>query len=472
MHVSTTHKRGIAAVMAMFFLVLGVMFSAMMFSEITTAVSLTRNTNAGARAMMSAESGLAYMKLKLHDVCANNRIAGNTTPDILYNLGLAMRDSSVGSSTIFPANSVVAPTDPANPVVKVNAIPVPEGQFTSALTLIPDPNDTSKFLGVRLSVTGTNGEASRTLGIDLTAIGGRTPSWTEFPMISRDAMSLPTSSTSGVFAWDADNNIASSDTGVADAFSYGTQQTGYALLFDGMEAPDDLAFPDTYLSDQLHAKLVSMKGDGLSKYASGSKLNNVYIPPNTNPDLSKGTTTLSGIIYVEWPNSITLGSNVVLNGVIVYQKRPKGWTTNGAWPVIDVHRTINLSRDSAAAEKNVTDAFKKSGLDPDAAAEYSDIMKPWAIQAPDADWNPSEGSTTGKVDFWGSIHIRNLLKGAGGGAGSADNYCFHGTIVCEGGVDLRGNRKFSVDPRPNPDLDGAVAASAKLTAQDASYWEN
>ena len=470
MTVSQLRSRGMAVIMAMFFLVLGATLAALMFSKISTAIAVSKNNAQGARAMMNAESGLGYMQLKLKDLCDKTKVIGDKEPAILYNLGLAMAEDS-GEGKLFPANSIVAPLE-AKPVV-TNAIAAPEGQFTSTLSLIPDLANVGHFL-LKLSVTGTNGGASRTLGMDMTVTPSGPPDWMKYPMISKGVMGVPDKGFKGkaaVYKWDRTNKEASSDTGEIKTFVSGGQ-TAYALKFDDNVLPTNLKLPDKYLKDELYDKLVDMKDHGwLQEYTSGPLLKNVYISAKKDPTVLTNA-TLTGIIYVEWPQSIKFAENVTINGIIVYQKKPERWqeTTSEPWPVIDIGKAITMSRNPDTANAIVMKALTDSGMTPEAAEKYFDMMYPWAIQAPDTDWNPAEGNTTGNFKFQGNIHIRNFLEAKGDGNAPASNYCTFGTIMCEGTVDLGGNRKFSADPQGDTAGDEG-APGALLTPQVGGYWE-
>jgi len=53
-----------------------------------------------------------------------------------------------------------------------------------------------------------------------------------------------------------------------------------------------------------------------NKYAGGSTLNNVYIPPNTNPQFTGGA-TINGVLWIQSPNVVSFKGNATINGVIV-----------------------------------------------------------------------------------------------------------------------------------------------------------
>ena len=469
MTVSQLRSRGMAVIMAMFFLVLGATLAALMFSKISTAIAVSKNNAEGARAMMNAESGLGYMQLKLNVLCANTKVVGDTEKEILNSLGQEMFKES---GKLFPAGSIVAPLDKAKPVVKV-AIARPEGPFTCELKQIDDPANVGQYLvGVRLSVTGTNGGASRTLGMDMTATPGGPPDWMKYPMISKGVMGVQDKDkfkgNAAVYKWDRAKGEASNEAGKIESFTYGTK-TAYALKFVGNDPPKDLKLPDIYLKEDLYDKLEAMiKDKDLTEYTGGAVLKNVYIPATGNPTVLTNA-TLSGIIYVEWPQSIKFAENVKLDGIIVYQKKPEGW--QGTPPVIDIGGAITITRDPDTANAIVMKALTDSGMTPEAAEKYVDMMYPWAIQAPDTDWNAAEGNTKdAKYMFQGNIHISNFLKAGGDGNASESNYCTFGTIMCEGSVVLKGNRKVSADPRGDAAGDKG-APGASLTPLVGGYWE-
>ena len=76
-------------------------------------------------------------------------------------------------------------------------------------------------------------------------------------------------------------------------------------LHKGVQTPD---FPDIDVS--------AYTAYATNKYVGGKTLDNVYIPPNTNPKFS-GNTTITGVLYVQAPNVVDFGGNVTIQGVIV-----------------------------------------------------------------------------------------------------------------------------------------------------------
>jgi hypothetical protein len=55
-------------------------------------------------------------------------------------------------------------------------------------------------------------------------------------------------------------------------------------------------------------------------YTSGAPLNNIRIPPGTNPKFT-GNKTIQGILYIESPNNVEFRGNVTLQGFIVFENK-------------------------------------------------------------------------------------------------------------------------------------------------------
>jgi hypothetical protein len=79
-----------------------------------------------------------------------------------------------------------------------------------------------------------------------------------------------------------------------------------------------------------------------TKYTSSmSTLNNVYIPPNTNPSFAGGT-TINGVLLIQAPNQVTFNGNVTITGVIVSE-------TGSTAPAFDASKNILNFAGSVAA---------------------------------------------------------------------------------------------------------------------------
>ncbi|GEM_PF-4781803 len=238
--------------------------------------------------------------------------------------------------------------------------------------------------------------------------------------------------------------------------------TATALLYPGMTAPSGpVTFPNN------DALIAAVAGMGLKPitdtstqtttstffpavYDKKGKLvtaaytvttvvaqNSCSIPPNTNPSL---TGTINGVIYVQWPNKVTLGGNLTLNGSIVMQRgTPAGAST------VTLNRDGVIQRSMDAAN---TEIMKLSFAG-------NDQMKWWTLIAPDADFILPNGTVwdTTKV-FEGSLHFNSCSRTGGGDKA--------GFSITKGGMAAEGTISFGSNGASytiNPDANGEVGGT-------------
>ncbi len=465
-------SRGYATIMAMVLLLVGSTLTAWLYSIVNNSMQVQRNDLTSARAMGAAESGLTYIQTGIRRVTTANKIDKTTDPDALTAIG----NELVG---ILPAGKVIVTPSLTDPVVTFVTQELPEqlvrATFEARMSVLRRADPITGIIGpagIRLSVTGKSGNALRTIGVDLEQTN--IVDWTDFPILAKEGINM--AGGPEILRWDPNAGAATTDDGVPAHIDPYDPSVGDVLLFDNTPVPPpDLQFPPKYLDADLYAKLnqmvatnrlpaLSVTRDKKGNPQPVASIINQYIPPNSSPTLTDNA-TLEGIIYVAWPNNMTFGARTTMHGIIIYEPPPANTPLSST---IYLGKAITVECDPAAAKAAIMAAFQAAGATSEESLNLFDKTSPWSIHAPFTDVNISEGNTTGDFQFYGSWHIHSLLKAAGNGNGNPNHYCFHGSIVCEGSVDVRGNRNFSIatESSTNPGQKGIT-----LTLQHGGYWE-
>src|SRR5688500_16654085 len=107
---ASRRRRGITSAMAMIFMVLIAMLALAFYSTITTSTSLSQNDQKTARALVAAESGVQFMRLRL----ANVKIppTASTPAQVITELHTDLKAAmeatgNLGSNTVGLSNNVI-----------------------------------------------------------------------------------------------------------------------------------------------------------------------------------------------------------------------------------------------------------------------------------------------------------------------------------------------------------------------------
>jgi len=322
-------SRGIAYVLALLVLVvLGTLAVAFAATVGLNARKSDNNQKAQA-ALLTAESGLHYMLMSLRDV----RLPGTTTQEtFIADLTDALGQQLDGTPNL--AGQIVCNLGQS---VLVPPIAVPEGTFTSYLTLVDETH-------CRLETIGAAKGTSRRVSIDFELVSKR-PTVFDYGIASNGQIiihgnaqvvgvndpaeaSVLSATTNHDDAIIIDGGITvSGDLYAAGTNSYvsisGNPQIAgssdpevYAShVHTGVDVPD---FPgvDTSPLAALATNVVDSTTDTSS---SGLVFNNIRIAAGTNPVFS-GDVTVNGVIYVEAPNIVVFEGRTELNGLVATQE--------------------------------------------------------------------------------------------------------------------------------------------------------
>ena len=432
-------RKGYAAVMAMLFLVLGTSLAAGLYALVQSSTAITSNEQAAALALGAAETGVQFMSYQLSKAAVEAKFTGTDSTQwigpLASQLGVAMNGkTNLGNQSLNTTSTSIT----------VPSISLAGG---ASFTATVDANNNT---GIRLTVTGNSkGGVSRTLQVNFSGTPATTGGPVQFPLITRGhILNYLNVSRNGA------EKVKETAGTATPVDLIGSTTKGTALIYNGMPAPTGkVPFPNT-------DALITAVGDLIlpkRTEAVGATISGTYssyrIPAGKNYTL-KGT--INGVVYVEWPNNITLVGPMTLNGTIVYER--KG--TKSGTSMVKINRSSDIERPMDAAN---TEIVKLSFTD-------KDKMKWWTLIAPDADFDIPNGSTGSSTKvFEGSLHFNSITR-----QGGPDNFeLTKGGLVAEGDINLKSNStSYAIDPGTGDGSGGGggTAASA-LTLTAASYSE-
>lgn len=455
---AAVRRSGYAAVIAMVFLVIGTSLAAGLYAMVTSSTAITANEQSAAQALGAAETGMGFMRAQLNAAAVASTLSGTDSSKWIAPLASAMGDAMNNTATLGGQGYVL----PAPVQYKLTLPPISLGDGTSFTAIMEPTSDTKK---IRVLVTGKSaGGLLRTLELDFSAPS----SPVVYPLMARSDISS------------ASNVNATGTKGLSYTPTPVTLPgggTGDVLVYPGMPAPpvspSPMDFPD-------NTALIKAVGDaGLKPISDPSTQtiqtttipavynkkgqlvtaaqtvttviaqNSCSIPPNSNPTLSG---TINGIVYVQWPNAVTIGDSLVLNGTIVFERQNGKSGTS----TLDIQRSSTIDRSMAAAFTAL-----KPFTFPNA-----DSLGWWSIIAPDVDLTMHNGTTWGTVKaFEGSLNIHSFSR-QGGGNQVALNITMGG-IVAESTLSMQSNgAEYLVDSNTN-----GFIPSTHLSLVATSYQE-
>ena len=327
-------RRGITSAMAMIFMVLIATLAIGFYSLITTSQSVAQNDQKGSRALVAAESGIQFMRLRL----AHVRIPPQTTSATLLtelrtdlaadlaikgNLGTQTVSAVVNDTISIPAEAdgiiVTDPSDRSGFSVKITKVsPTAAG-------------------GIVCTITGHSGTGKyhRTRDVRLHFIRDELESIVlEKAVAAKGTVTIVKGLIGGSGVPDTIASVMSSKTTApAVSMSGGTLGGGIGVVADGLASVTGgsvhgetnlTAIKDNYVAvieppEFPHVDTTLFAGYATNTYTgSSSVLQNVRIPANTNPKFS-GSVTIRGILYIEAPNVVEFGGNASVAGFIVFQ---------------------------------------------------------------------------------------------------------------------------------------------------------
>jgi hypothetical protein len=330
----------------MLYLVLFSCLAVGFYAAVTTAVQVSANETHGRRAMLSAESGMEFMRY----VMGNVDIPHSTPPDQMWNqlctqvklqldgtanIGGATVNMPTGEVMYIPTITLdssgstltatlihsgqqvivrVTGTDPAG-ITRTVQISYAQAQRASAIFDYGVASKSAITMGGNAKITGAAGALAR--GSVLSATTGPNPlKMTGGPSISGD-FSYTNASGSNTYGSGSIAGYTSSNSNFADH------------IHGGVTAPE---FPtiDSSVFAPFVPPVTAPAGPQVIATANpaGTSFTNIRIKAGANPKFNANT-VIRGVVYVETPNQITFNGAATIQGVIVTQNNPTGnITTN------------------------------------------------------------------------------------------------------------------------------------------------
>lgn len=450
-------RSGYAAVIAMVFLVIGTSLAAGLYAMVSSATAIAANEQRAAQAQGATETGMGFMRHQLGAAAKSATFSGIDSSNWIAPLATAMSQAMNGTATMG-GKSLAAPV---SFILTIPSISLGDG---TSFTALVEPTSDNREICLIVTGYSKDGLVSRKLEVDFSGPPGGP---VVFPLEARGG--IPSAS-------NVNPTGAKGESYPSATVPLTGGGTGAVLLYDGMTAPSPkMSFPDNT------ALIQAVAGAGLASITDPSTQttqttttpavynkkgqlvtpeqtvttviaqNSCVVPPNTNPTLSG---TINGIVYVQWPNAVTIGDSMVLNGTIVFERQNGKAGTS----TLDAPRgaIIDRSMDTAAT------ALQQ------AVPTLADQLKWWSIIAPDVDLVMHNGTTWGAVKaFEGSLNIHSFSR-QGGGNQVALNITMGG-IVAEGTISMSSNgSRYAINPDTSL-VTGSAGGSLSLVA--TSYQE-
>jgi len=324
-------RRGVSSVLAMLFLVLFSTLAVGFYSATTMSAQVSKNERALNQAEAAADGGMQFIRYHLGQIALPPNTPAPVLPVVATQLGTQLNGTS--NMTGWPSNTAHTVQDVGG------VVNLPGGSDWTRL----DPNtgtmfrativESGQFLIVTVEGTNSSGQVKKAIQLEYqqapkaaaildygvasegtistagaTIIQGLTDP-TKGSVLSAD-MSNPTPIIIDGKSVSGDLSVVnpSASVSVSGASIGGTSDPTQIPkhIHIGVPAP---TFP--YIDTSVFTQYAT------TKYTSGmTTLNNVYIPPNTNPKFSGGA-TINGVLWIQAPNVVTFRGNTTITGVIV-----------------------------------------------------------------------------------------------------------------------------------------------------------
>jgi len=318
------------------------------YAQVTTAVQVSSNETHAKKAMLSAESGMEFMRY----ILGNVDIPSSTAPDQIWptlctqvkqqldhtlNVGGATLASPSGESMTIPTILLdssgcslsatlthsgekvvvqITGTGPDSNVKRSLQITYARAERASAIFDYGVASRSAINMAGNAQITGAAGALSR--GSVLSTTSAAAPlTMTGGPSISGDFSYTNTSGT----------NTYGSGT----IAGYGTASSNFAShVHSGVTAPE---FPEVDTSAFAPYVPDASAPAGAQVIASssppGRNFTNIRIKAGANPKFAANS-VIRGVVYVETPNQITFTGSVTIQGVVVVQNNPTGTTATNS----------------------------------------------------------------------------------------------------------------------------------------------
>ncbi|MDD4889876.1 MAG: hypothetical protein PHU85_08075 [Phycisphaerae bacterium] len=336
-------RRGFSSLIATFYVALfsGLAIAFVAFSSLNSAIA--GNARAEQAALTAAESGLSIVRYRLSEISLNVKLSPT---ECFAAIGQSLSDAFNGTVNLGGRSVSASGTRVYVPPINVD-LNVPGANFDAEIVPVAQ--------GYQVTVTGAYGTVRRPIRILVVEqLGPVDNSIMKNGIVSRGSVHMNGSATlhsnvpggAAIMSLDPDASppIHVGGSGVFDGDFYMVKpdvtasqvvggsalflnpETGYyesnaaAHVHSGVAEPQ---FPrvNTAVFDQLIATLPKTTITSESDLTHVSTLHNTLIRAGTNPRFQNGM-TITGLVYIEWPNNVTFGGSVNLTGMIVCQPPP------------------------------------------------------------------------------------------------------------------------------------------------------
>ena len=303
-----------------------------------TGLSLVQSTNQASIqcSLLQSESGLAYLTYVLRDAALPAQATGQ---DLLNALSTALQTRLNGTANLAGAHVTVVGS-----TISIPSVATGQGRFSAAITLTADNV-------VNLTVTGSDGKTTRSVGLNFNPQGGHTAVF-DYGVASRSAVCLTGNASIHGANDPSEANLLSTTTSTLESFHltgnchldgdiYSANPNSYVTLTGNVTVGEatgsaiqnhihigvgDTEFPE--VDPTVFAPFATNIVDSHTTTSGNLTFTNIRIRANTNPTFS-GNTTLRGVVFIEAPNQVRFTGNLNCTGVIVTQDAGENvYTTN------------------------------------------------------------------------------------------------------------------------------------------------
>jgi len=329
-------RRGMVLLLSLILIAVGTALSVAILCSATLNLKMASNQAKVQQAQMAAESGLEHVICTLKNATLPQDMEHATfVDDFCTALGNEMNGTgNLGTALLTKTqDSIVVP--------RIN-LPW-GGAFTAEITKTSTTGD----IVCRLTVTGTSGEISRRVAVDVRLESQRGTVF-DYGLASRGQIRVSGNATvAGVNDPSEGNVVSMSSQPVAIEAGGSAILTGElavtstdpnsVLLTGGklsVAGVSDLALA---YSDHVHigidppplpeiditpfALLTTSVIDSSTTFSSGQTFTNVRIKAGTHPTFAN-TTTINGVLYIEAPNKVKFAGQTTINAIIVTEDNP------------------------------------------------------------------------------------------------------------------------------------------------------
>jgi len=437
-------RRGVAAVLAMLFLVLFTTIAIGFYASTNISVLSADGDQRSNSARLGAESGLAALRTWLNTVGAQTNI--NTLYTALDNL-LAGTSNMAGNN---PTLSSVTVDGTAHTAIVIPGVSTVNGQTVFNWMPLSSAGDATRMLIWYNGTTPVAHIVGQAYGSD----SGRPQRAFEYQFSTSGTFSGTGLMTAGTLSLSngigIEGSVTSLSTSTSTAclnitggamihgnfnyvsgaappvYGYGTASTFITGTVSAMTNPPTMPvvstseFASWVPSATATGSQVINSSNASTLNSSGTHLANIRIKANTNPTIGNGA-VIDGVIYLESPNTLTVGGGCTIKGVIV---------TDGNAPItplpavgsvtsmpsscsITIANGATLSDLSTITATDVPSSFIPTGL----SLAQEQAMGGACVLAPYYSLNLAGGSTTmGGTLAASQISLSNgysgLIKGA------------------------------------------------------------